>query len=210
MKTAPRPLATGVQAEAWVTAYKLSHPEANRWASGPGRVQHSVETQERVFRMVEQLSHWRALPPEQPVFSVLESLDDVAEGETDAVQAHVSPSVAAAAGIVAYKMIFGDAVAVDARGWPSHVELVEDGEADLVLYGLRAGGFDPILFDGTDPAAFTWALFELRQRKADASEAARAYVHGCPRPCAVAVVATAPVQITPAPKQVRELAGLRG
>ena len=208
MKTATRVHATDVQAEPWVTAYKLLHPEASQWAAGSGRVHHSVKTQERVFRMMEQLSHWRQLPAGQSVFCVLESLDDVAEGETKTLQAYVTPSIAAAAGVVAYKMIFGDAVAVDARGWPSDVEVVEDGEVDLVVFGYRAGGYDPIVFDGTDPAAFTWALFELRQRKADAREAAS--IHACPKPCAFAVVPTAPVQITPVLKETVELAGVRG
>src|SRR5207237_6295300 len=29
---------------------------------------------------------------------------------------------------------------------------------------LRAKGFDPITFDGADPAAFAWAIFELASR----------------------------------------------
>jgi len=34
---------------------------------------------------------------------------------------------------------------------------------------LRANGFDPITFDGVDPAAFAWAIFELALRAEDAA-----------------------------------------
>ena len=40
----------------WVSAYRREHPEADWWAEGFGAVQHSLETQERVFRMAEQLA----------------------------------------------------------------------------------------------------------------------------------------------------------
>lgn len=29
---------------------------------------------------------------------------------------------------------------------------------------IRAHGFEPIVFDGADPAAFAWAIFELSNR----------------------------------------------
>src|SRR5581483_5647451 len=34
---------------------------------------------------------------------------------------------------------------------------------------LRLNGFDPIVFDGRDPAAFVWAIFELERRLSDAA-----------------------------------------
>lgn len=40
---------------AWILAYRKYHPEADWWAAGFGAVEHSEETQERVFRMAEQL-----------------------------------------------------------------------------------------------------------------------------------------------------------
>lgn len=188
MKTATRQVAVEERARSWVEAYKRSNPEARRWASGSGRIRHSVETQERVFRMAEQLRHRRAWPADKPVFRVLEALADFAEGETDAAHEHVRPVIAAAAGIVAHRTIFGEPVAVSAHGWPRDVELAEEGEADLVIYGLRARGFDPIVFDGTDPSAYTWALFEVGERRVAGGEAARAYVHSCPQSCALAIV----------------------
>ena len=39
----------------WVAAYRQKHAEADWWAEGFGTVEHSLETQERVFRMAEQL-----------------------------------------------------------------------------------------------------------------------------------------------------------
>ena len=40
----------------WVAAYRQKHAEADWWAEGFGAVEHSPETQERVFRMAEQLA----------------------------------------------------------------------------------------------------------------------------------------------------------
>src|SRR5437879_13308067 len=39
----------------WVAAYRQKHAEADWWAEGFGAVEHSPETQERVFRMAEKL-----------------------------------------------------------------------------------------------------------------------------------------------------------
>ncbi len=49
----------------------------------------------------------------------------------------------------------------------------QGGTAWLVRH-LRLNGFDPIVFDGTDPAAFAWAIFEMEARLAAAAEAVRA------------------------------------
>src|SRR5438270_7367892 len=40
----------------WVAAYRQKHAEADWWAEGFGAVEHSLDTQERVFRMAEQLA----------------------------------------------------------------------------------------------------------------------------------------------------------
>src|SRR5438445_792169 len=40
---------------AWVASYRQKHAEADWWAEGFGPVEHSPDTQERVFRMAEQL-----------------------------------------------------------------------------------------------------------------------------------------------------------
>lgn len=41
---------------AWVTDYRRDHAEADWWAEGIWSIEHTVETQERVFRMAEQLA----------------------------------------------------------------------------------------------------------------------------------------------------------
>ncbi len=48
----------------------------------------------------------------------------------------------------------------------------QGGTAWLVRH-LRLNGFDPIVFDGTDPGAFAWAIFEMETRLAAAAEAVR-------------------------------------
>jgi phosphoketolase len=39
---------------------------------------------------------------------------------------------------------------------------------------LRLNGFDPVVFDGRDPAAFAWAILEIEERLAAAGDAVRA------------------------------------
>jgi len=39
---------------------------------------------------------------------------------------------------------------------------------------LRLNGFDPLVFDGRDPAAFVWAILEMERRLGEATEAVRA------------------------------------
>lgn len=46
------------------------------------------------------------------------------------------------------------------------------GGVDWFRDHLAVNGFDPIVIDGTDPAAFVWALFEAEERLAAAGEAA--------------------------------------
>jgi len=40
----------------------------------------------------------------------------------------------------------------------------QQGGADWFVEHLRLNGFDPIVFDGRDPAAFAWAIFEMERR----------------------------------------------
>ena len=57
----------------------------------------------------------------------------------------------------------------------------------LRLDHLRANGFDPITFDGVDPAAFAWAIFELAARAEDAATQLRCDCHPGIRPIPVGV-----------------------
>jgi len=51
--------------------------------------------------------------------------------------------------------------------------MAQQGGADWFVDHLRLNGFDPIVFDGRDPAAFTWAIFEMECRLEAAAEAIR-------------------------------------
>ena len=57
--------------------------------------------------------------------------------------------------------------------WPEGFEISDEAESELATFGLRLGGFDPIVFDGTDPAAYVWALFEMGKRQAATDEVLR-------------------------------------
>lgn len=49
----------------------------------------------------------------------------------------------------------------------------QQGGVDWFVDHLRLNGFDSIVFDGRDPAAFAWAIFEMEYRLGIASEAIR-------------------------------------
>ncbi|MEO8097599.1 MAG: hypothetical protein ABI811_07835 [Acidobacteriota bacterium] len=49
----------------------------------------------------------------------------------------------------------------------------QQGGADWFCRHLELNGFDPIVFDGRDPAAFLWAILEIEARLAAAGESAR-------------------------------------
>ena len=70
---------------------------------------------------------------------------------------------------------------------------------ELATFGLRYQGFDPIVFDGTDPAAYVWALFEVAERQAACDEAVRLRGHRACPPRGLAVVPTPIQPRTPAP-----------
>ena len=52
---------------------------------------------------------------------------------------------------------------------------------------LRANGFDPITFDGADPAAFAWAIFELASRAEAAASQLSCVCHPVFRPVPLGV-----------------------
>jgi hypothetical protein len=144
----PRPLVTPTPAPnalraRWVAEYRSQVPAADRWAQGLRHRAHSIETQERIFRMAEQLA--RQGVDRQDLFTGLEEADR-------SVATAVDPEAAAKAG---YRTI---------------VPLVSLAGASIIICGdgdrpdLRAFGFDPIPFDGHDPAAYAWVMFELTLR----------------------------------------------
>lgn len=49
----------------------------------------------------------------------------------------------------------------------------QQGGADWFVEHLKLNGFDPIVFDGRDPAAFVWAIFEMESRLEARAEAIR-------------------------------------
>jgi phosphoketolase len=58
----------------------------------------------------------------------------------------------------------------------------QQGGTDWFTRHLMLNGFDPIVFDGRDPAAFAWAIFEMECRLEAAAEAVRAGKDGYPIP----------------------------
>jgi hypothetical protein len=135
---------------AWVWNYRDRYPGADLWARGLRRIGHSLETQERVFRMAEQLE--RRGVDRDDVFTALEEADRC-------VALWNNPRAAAEAGHRAISTLLPlaqDALVIcsaDGTNWQ----------------GL---GFAPISFDGHDPAAYAWVMFELSAR-ANAERRAR-------------------------------------
>jgi hypothetical protein len=207
---------------AWVFAYRRDHPEAGCWAVGFGAVEHSLETQERVFRMVEQLVARTA--SRASIFAALRRADAVAQGgngwpHPGAPQARhlylrgrevrgsdyprgpwLNSLSAAAAGCEAIDTLLGEhGIVVNllpreafdeelrraGRGWVPRPQV---GRAIILLDRaplidrLHVRGFDPITFDGTDPAAFAWVIFELASRTEAATTQIRCECHPTFRP----------------------------
>ncbi|MBI2379510.1 MAG: xylulose 5-phosphate 3-epimerase [Gammaproteobacteria bacterium] len=52
--------------------------------------------------------------------------------------------------------------------------LEQQGGPDWLQRHLRLNGFDPLLIDGTDPAAFAWAVWEMEERLAACARAVQA------------------------------------
>jgi hypothetical protein len=127
----------------WVRQYRRDQAAADLWAKGLRHVSHSLETQERVFRMTEQLV--RSGVDRTDVFTALEEADRC-------VALSDNPYVAAEAG---HRVV---STLVDLAP-ESLVICAEEDESSL-----RALGFDPLVFDGHDPAAYAWVIFELNKR----------------------------------------------
>ena len=127
----------------WVRQYRSGHAPADLWASGLRRVSHSTETQERVFRMAEQLA--RRGVDRIDLFTALEEADRCVALSPD-------PHGASEAGYRAISTLVPLA-------FESLAMCADEDESDL-----RAHGFDPLTFDGHDPAAYAWVMFELSAR----------------------------------------------
>ena len=173
--------------EDWLRQYRDRHPLAAEWASGSHKVCHAEETQGRVFRMAEQLRPRFQWATVAPLFSILRTLDDVIDMETRP-KGRPTPEHAAAAGAVGYKMLFGSLPPMEDGGWPAGFEPVQECEAGLAAIGLQQDGFDPIVIDGIDPAAYLWAFFEMQQRRASCAEVIRLQQHPAHQPRCLAVL----------------------
>jgi len=211
----------------WVAAYRQKHAEADWWAEGFGAVEHSLDTQERVFRMPEQLAG-RGID-RLTVFAALRHADAVPQASSGslhqgaAIQTQhlyveggvrrddhrrdgwYSSLLAAAAGCGVIHTLLGSHRVVvnvmppkafeDQVGRAAHRWLPQPrgGQATILLDRaprldhLRAIGFDPITFDGVDPAAFAWAIFELAARAEDAAAQLRCECHPSFRPVPLGV-----------------------
>lgn len=119
----------------------------DHWAQGVAPGAHSLETTGRVGRMAAQLVNQGVSRTD--LFARLEEADRSVASTAD-------PEAALKAGYWAIAPL------VRLAGGP--IVTGDSGQPDL-----RAFGFDPILFDGRDPAAYAWILFELTMRaRADA------------------------------------------
>ncbi|HEY0493613.1 MAG TPA: hypothetical protein VGD57_09110 [Candidatus Dormibacteraeota bacterium] len=133
----------------WVAKYRSQVPSADRWAHGLPQRAHSIETQERVFRMAQQLAD-KGIGRQQ-LFTSLEEADR-------SVATAIDPESVAEAGSRA----IGSLLTLDSR------TIVISSEGDGP--DIRAFGFDPITFDGHDPAAHAWARFELTMRARESDQ----------------------------------------
>lgn len=193
--------------------YRDRHPAARRWAAGSYKVRHSEETQSRIFRMAEQLRVSGDWPNQYRFFSLLEAIDEVVDAETS-FNAPPSAGSAAAAALVGYKLIFGRMAPVEDPDWPAGFERIDEREVELGALGLARQGFDPIVIDGIDPAAYLWALFEMHERQAACAEVTRLGEHVAAQPRCIAVVRPDPIRrpsraLVPA-RAAREVAGVAG
>ncbi|HEY9286767.1 MAG TPA: hypothetical protein VIT43_01965 [Candidatus Dormibacteraeota bacterium] len=170
----------------WLRDYRNEHPAANRWAKGSEKVSHNEQTQSRIFRLVEHLRRRDDCPIGRP-FALLEALDSVVDLETG-WRERPSPTSAAAAAIVGYKLFFGSTPPLAGQDWPAGFARVYQCETEFACIGLRAQGFEPIVFDGIDPAAYVWAIYEKLERGKAWAEIVRAGMHSAIEPMCVAAV----------------------
>jgi len=64
--------------EEWVELYKSKNPAADRWAAGYGAIDHSIETQARVFAMADLLAASGLVGDGVPLFDLLSAADRIA------------------------------------------------------------------------------------------------------------------------------------
>ncbi len=67
-----------IRREERVALYRGRNPDADLWASGYGVIQHSIETQDRIFAMADVLSGWEVKGDGIPFFDLLYAADRVA------------------------------------------------------------------------------------------------------------------------------------
>ena len=206
--------ADGIRTARSVQGYRLAHQEADDWATDRQGIRHSTETQDRVFRLAEQLRAQRDWVTAAPLFPVLRALDTAASSAIRLNEAF-TPRSAAAAALVAFSILFGKPPPLSGHDWPTGVDLATTGEAELATLGLRAAGCEPIVFDGTDPAAYLWVLYEMRQRQADCDEVSRRHGYAAPPPRGLALVPAPAVGPRNAPAAIplspsRQLVGVGG
>jgi hypothetical protein len=127
----------------WVREYRRGHAAADHWANGLGQVSHSIATQERVFRMAEQLQ--RRGIDRTDLFTALEEADRRIALSGD-------PHAAAEAGQLAISTLV--------RLVPESVVFCADEDESK----LQMLGYEPLAFDGHDPAGYAWVTFELSIR----------------------------------------------
>ncbi|MEO6798299.1 MAG: hypothetical protein ABI401_14160 [Candidatus Dormibacter sp.] len=193
-----------------VNRYRRLHKAADDWATGAPGVCHSIETQDRIFRLAEQLRHRLDGRSIGPFFPVLKAIDTVSRWETGPADAP-GPTSAAAAALVGYNVLFGKQPPIGGHAWPADVDLTHDAESELVTLGLRATGHEPIVFDGQDPAAYVWALFEIDERNAACREGNDRHRSPAGVPRGLAVISTPVQRRAPAalpPARTRELVGV--
>src|SRR5437867_2016648 len=70
--------AKAVQMQERVALYRQQHTAANRWAAGYGPIQHTIETQDRVFTMAEWLAAQGVQGDGVPLFELLYAADRIA------------------------------------------------------------------------------------------------------------------------------------
>ena len=179
--------------DTWIRGYREYHPAAAQWAHGSQKVCHSEVTQGRVFRMAEQLRAAQDWSNVGTFFSMLQALDDVVDAETGGT-GRPSAISAAAAGLVGHNLLFGKMPAVRDHDWPEGFERVDAREAELATMGLQAEGFDPIVIDGIDPAAYLWGLFEMCKRQESCAEVKRVQEHLAVEPRCLAVIPEEPIR----------------
>ncbi len=212
----------------WVSAYRREHPEADWWAEGFGALEHSLETQERVFRMAEQLAG-RGID-RLAVFAALRHADAVPQASSGSLHEGAAlqtqhiyvqgrairsddyrrgpwssslPAAAAGCGVIdtllgSHGVVvnllppegFDDQPGRAGQRWLSQPQ---SGRAIILLDRaprldhLRAMGFDPITFDGADPGAFAWTIFELAARAEDVATQLSCDCHPGVRPIPLGV-----------------------